>query len=281
MRIAVATCRPLPEPDPDEPLLIAALHDAGHDATIVAWNERPDVDGFDAVLLRSTWDYYHDVDAFRAWLMNAAAECWLVNPLTTVLSNLHKSYLLELRSRGVPIVPTALIGQGVPIGELEANEPSALVVKPAVGASSYMARAFEKAQVGEALDYARSLGSECDVLVQPYLSSVERSGERSLVWIDGGFTHKIAKKPRFEGDDEAVSAAEPLSGEEQDIGKKAMEAYMSWTMERPLYGRVDVMEADDGALLVSEVELTEPSLYFLQEPRALGLFVSALGRYLS
>jgi hypothetical protein len=106
-------------------------------------------------------------------------------------------------------------------------------------------------------------------------------GERSLVWIDGKFTHKVTKKPRFEGHDESVSGAGPLTKEESTIGLAAMDAYMGWTLERPLYGRVDVMETGDGRLVVSEVELTEPSLYFLQEPRALELFVAGLGRYLA
>jgi hypothetical protein len=281
MRIAIATCRPMPEPDPDEPLLLDALREAGHEPKTLAWNDSPDVLSYDAVLLRSTWDYYHAPDAFRAWLMKSSAQARLVNPLTTVLSNLHKSYLLELRARGVPTVPTVLIAQGTEIGEYEGDPSSGLVVKPAVGAGSWKTRVFTPDQTREALGYAQGLARELDVLIQPYLSRVQQGGERSLVWIDGRFTHKVTKRPRFEGHEESVSDAEPLTEHEAAIGRRAMDGYVGWTMEQPLYGRVDVMEADDGGLLVSEVELIEPSLYFLQEPLGLDAFVRALGRYLS
>ena len=37
--------------------------------------------------------------------------------------------------------------------------------------------------------------SQRDLLVQPYLPSVEDHGERALVWIDGEFTHAVRKTP--------------------------------------------------------------------------------------
>jgi hypothetical protein len=48
-------------------------------------------------------------------------------------------------------------------------------------------------------------------------------------------------------------------------------AYLDWTGEPLLYARVDLIGG-----LVSEVELIEPSLFFLQEPAALETFVRAL-----
>ena len=37
--VGVVTCRPLPEPDPDEELLLAALEAAGVSASLLPWND--------------------------------------------------------------------------------------------------------------------------------------------------------------------------------------------------------------------------------------------------
>lgn len=286
MRIALATTRPLPEPDPDEQMTLDALRAAGFDAQTLAWNEGGDASGFDAVVLRSTWDYYLALPAFEEWLQRVASCARLFNPIEIVGANLHKRYLLELLRRGVPIVPTAMVGRGTRLDPPKGEEPTALVVKPAVGASSWRTKAFGLQEMAEAFRYVQVLAQEMDVLVQPRLASVEASGERSLVWIDGGFTHKVVKRPRYEGGDESVSHAVPVEHDERSVGECAIASYMDWVreaapeIEPPLYARVDLMADDEGKWLVSELEMTEPSLYFLQEPRALDAFVTGLSKRL-
>ena len=43
-----------------------------------------------------------------------------------------------------------------------------------------------------------------------------------------------------------------------------------------LYARVDIMEDEDGTPRLSELELTEPSLFLCQSPAALNRFVAAI-----
>ena len=56
--IAVATCASAPLSDEDAPLLLPALDGAGLAASVHVWDD-PSADwaSFDAVLVRSTWDY--------------------------------------------------------------------------------------------------------------------------------------------------------------------------------------------------------------------------------
>ncbi|MFI5293288.1 MAG: hypothetical protein ACHQ02_10520, partial [Candidatus Limnocylindrales bacterium] len=64
MRIAIGACRMAPDardddvyPDEDNVVLSAALEATGAAVEIVAWDDRTtDWVGFDAVVLRSTWD---------------------------------------------------------------------------------------------------------------------------------------------------------------------------------------------------------------------------------
>lgn len=266
-RIALATATDTIEPDPDERLMLDGFAAAGWDAELVAWDgpER-DLREFAAIVLRSTWNYVEHVDRFRAWISYAASETRLFNPAEIVLNNLHKGYLLDLAARGIPAVPTTLLRQGERAPEME---PGKRVVKPAIGAGSWKVRVLEST---EARAYAQELAQEEDVLIQPYISSVEDGGERALVWVDGQFTHKVVKRLRTETDQEVVSQALPLTDAEETVGWQALEGLD----DKLLYARVDVMLGEDGQPLVSELELTEPSLFFLQNPDALSRLMSGL-----
>lgn len=279
-RVALITCRELPEPDFDEEILLDALRGAGHDAVLAAWDE-PDatVASFDLALLRSCWNYYEDPGRFLAWIDNASRESRLVNRAEAVRWNLHKRYLSELEKRGVGIVPTAWFARGdrADLGELmERKGWREVVIKPAVAAASFLARRFGAGESDRGGAYLASRLRERDMMVQRYMPVVEKGGETALVWIDGLFTHGVRKMPRFAGGVEEVSAATAPSAEERAAGEAAMAAAGGGL----LYGRVDLMaDAESGRLLVSELELIEPSLFFQQHPPALARFVGAVGRW--
>ena len=195
MRLRVATCRPLPEPDVDEGSLLAALRARGIDVRLAAWND-PEEQWSEPVptVIRSTWDYIHDLRAFRAWIERASSAAPLWNPSRIVLENLHKGYLLALDQRGIDIVPTALVtsGSGTRLVDvLRARRWDDVVVKPAVGAGSFGTLRFRADEHAAGERHFASLVCEGDVLVQPYERSVEGHGERALVWIDGEFTHAV------------------------------------------------------------------------------------------
>jgi hypothetical protein len=115
-----------------------------------------------------------------------------------------------------------------------------------------------------------------DVLIQPYLVSVEGHGERALVWIDGEFTHAVRKSPRFADGTESVSEALPISTAELALGHAALRDIA----DQLLYARVDVAPGLDGIPMLMELELIEPSLFLLQNPHALQRLVDGIGRRL-
>lgn len=281
MRLRIATCRPLPEADEDEELLLAALAARGVEARMAAWNDpAEDWDARLPTVIRSTWDYVHELPRFLAWAERAARSGPLWNPLEVVRGNVHKRYLLELEARGVATVPTALVerGRGPALAELARERGwSRLMIKPAVGASSYGARRFEAHEHGPAQQHLDALLARGDALVQPYLESVEGHGERALCWIDGELTHAVRKNPRFADGFESVSPALPIADDERDIALRALEPFA----QRILYARVDVARASDGRPRLMELELVEPSLFLRQSPRALARLADALARRLA
>lgn len=278
MRLNIATCRPLPEPDVDEELLLAALQAAEIDARMVAWDDASAWRNPLPTLVRSTWNYIHAPDEFAAWVRSIAARAPLWNSAAALLGNLHKRYLLELAARGVPVTPTELLirGWSGSLSELCGRRGwRDVVVKPAVGAASFETYRFTSLDA-EVDAQTHAFAMQRDLLVQPYLSSVEDYGERALVWIDGEFTHAVRKTPRFAGGVEVVSEAIGLSAAERALGTAALAPFAADL----LYARVDVAPGLDGHPVVMELELIEPSLFLLQSPQALQRLVVAVRRKL-
>jgi glutathione synthase/RimK-type ligase-like ATP-grasp enzyme len=265
----------LPKRDPDEGPLAEAFAAAGVAARWVAWDDpSADWDVPVPTIIRSTWNYAADRDGFLDWAGRVARAAPLWNPLDVLTANTHKGYLEELAKRGVPVAPTVFVHDGQAPSVADLGWPR-VVVKPAVGAGSRGVRAFDAGDP-EADVHVRALAARGDVLVQPYLQSVDGYGERSLVWIDGALSHAIRKAPRFAGEGEAVTGPFPIADDERAV---ALAALAPWA-ERVLYGRVDLARDDAGAPVLMELELTEPSLFFSAAPGAAARFVAGLLRRL-
>ncbi|MFT5422577.1 MAG: glutathione synthase/RimK-type ligase-like ATP-grasp enzyme [Phycisphaerales bacterium] len=282
MKVALLNCSPLPEPDPDEAPLLAALKAAGHEAQTVAWNtsEPGELAPFDAVLPRATWDYYHDLELFLEWLRVAATHTTLLNPLAVVRANAYKGYLPDLAARGVATVPTRIVrrgaegggGAGASVLSIARERGwSELVIKPTVGAGSFLALRTT-AQDPAAQAHLDAILAGRDAMVQPFVRSVATSGERSIVCFAGEPSHAVHKMPRFKGEDELVKAAD-LTPRLESFSRSVLEAAGVTGL---LYARVDCFEAEDGSPMLSELELIEPSLFFGLAPGSAERLVRAL-----
>jgi len=271
-RIALATYAAAPDLAPDDRLLRAALENLHVRAEPAVWSS-PDADwsAFDAVVIRSCWDYHRAFDAFTAWLARLdshAIPVW--NRIPLLRWNADKRYLLDLARRGVPTIPTIVIprGDGRRVGSIASAEGwSKIVVKPAVSASGYETHALA-APFDDAIDTIARVASKCDVLVQPFAPEVSRDGELSLVFLDGGFSHSARKRAapgEFRVQVEHGGTVEPAVVS-SDVIEQARRAIAALD-EVPVYARVDGI-LRDGALLLMELELIEPNLFLGLEESA-------------
>jgi glutathione synthase/RimK-type ligase-like ATP-grasp enzyme len=276
--IALASCRVLPDPDPDEALLLRALRATGFSAQSLAWDDpKSDFAGARATVLRATWNYPERPGEFLAWVERTAASTQLYNGPGVVRWNHHKGYLLELERRGVAVVPTRLIERGATTSLAEIARASGwrdVVVKPAIGGGSRGTMRVSEGAMERDDAHLRVLLDRGDALVQPYMASVEEYGERAIVWIDGVLTHAVRKSRRFLGDRERVSAGVPIAPDEAELAHAAIAA----AAERGplLYARVDVVRDDHAVARVLELEVIEPSLFFARSEEALQLYVRAI-----
>lgn len=280
-RVALVTCKVLPEPDLDQDLLLEALRAAGAEAELLAWDD-PEAEPpghFDVCVLRSCWNYPQAPEAFLSWCEAAASESRLANPVPAVRWNLHKSYLRELDTAGVPVIATDWVAQGEDpdLGAiLDRRGWDEVVVKPAISAASLHTRRFDRRTLAEGQRFLLELAAGRDVMVQRYVPSVETSGERALVWIAGEWTHAVRKAPRFAGEDEAVTEeAVPIAPAERELAEAALAVVREGVAPDLLYARADLVE-DGGAPRLSELELMEPSLFLLQDRRALARLVAGI-----
>lgn len=292
-RIALVTCADLPEPDVDEALLTDALRARGSRPSVVAWND-PDIEwaAYDCAVLRSCWDYHYPdrTNAFAEWVSRVDQETALVNPARVVSWNAHKRYLLELELAGVPIVPTMLVRHGdsrslehaVSDAAIVLDTPSSttsFITKPAVGAGSRETRRHARGSLHIDDNAYRQVVAAGDVLIQPYVQSVETTGERCLIWIDGSIRHAIRKYPRLADDPERVSdEPEDISDDERSLADAALDAAQDLFGggANLLYARVDLVRDESGTPLLAELELIEPSLFLLQSPATCDAFADAI-----
>ncbi len=267
-RVRLVTGADLPHGDDETRFLADALRRRGWEVDVVVWSD-PGVDWAAAplTLLRSTWDYPARLRDFLAWTRAAAPATALHNPPELVARNVDKRYLLELAAAGIDVVPTrwAPSLDAAAVGWTLRGAPwDDLVVKPAVGVD------------GVGVTRLPATGPLPPVppspegwLIQPFLPSVAGEGERSVVLFDGRVSHAVSKHPP-EGTGEfrvqerwggrtVPALPDPTA---DAAAARALAAFAGPDVPPPLYARVDLLR-HNGAWCVAEIEVVEPSLYFL------------------
>jgi hypothetical protein len=282
--VLIATQHPISEPDADESLFMEALASAGMRAELAAWNDASvRWERAPLTVIRSTWGYHQYLPEFLAWTEHVSKVSRLLNSSSVVCANAHKSYLTRMAEQGVPVVPTRLVRQGTvndPDELLAATGWRDFVIKPAVSAGSWETWRFAEGATQRQSNGENGVQTLCrlalqgDVLVQPFLSSVYTRGEKSLVFIDGEFTHSVIKYPRFAGQLESVTGPHGADADELELARLVL----GQVPERLLYARVDVLRDDDGRAVLGELEAVEPSLFLKQFPPALERLVQAIRR---
>ncbi len=269
----------------DERQVIDALEARGVSHERVAWSD-PSVDWsrYAAALLRTPWNYHEHIAEFQAWLGRVSASTTLLNPESIVRWNVDKHYLADLEQRGVHVVPTVFVepgsteGLGVLLGQHAIDQA---VLKPVVSGA---ARDTYRIHVDEAQDHDATLARllrEGSVMLQPFQRDIVERGERTLMLIDGRFTHAVRKVPKagdFRVQDDHGGSVHAYSPTADEIA--FAERAIAVCDPTPLYGRVDMIRDNDGRLAVMELELVEPEMWFRLCPAAAEALAEGLVRRL-
>jgi glutathione synthase/RimK-type ligase-like ATP-grasp enzyme len=285
-QIGFATYCDMPQGADDDWLVTDALRPFGFEVVPVIWDAPEPLSAVPpTVVIRSCWNYHYRPHAFLEWVASLEAQGVRVfNPPPIIRWNIDKHYLNELARQGIALPQTVWVEQNAQSDLaklLSEHHMDTAVIKPAISLSAYKTWRTSLVEAHVHQHTFDELVSEQSAIVQSYVEAITSSGELSLVFFGGSYSHAVRKRPQagdfrvqmdFGGTREAVIP--PLHVLEQ------AQAIIDLAHEPLLYARVDGIDTGEQFLLM-ELELIDPVLFFAYDQHAPKRFAEALARALS
>jgi len=266
-RLGIAASRFHPGVYPDDAHVMQCLRDQRIEPIQASWND-PEVNwaAFDAILIRTTWDYFRHYEQFLQWLQRIEQLGVLtINPVPLLRWNSDKRYLLELPAHAVEIIPTRVVHGRDLQAALGAMAGEHVVIKPTVSGTAWhtVRGVVDTPELNAAVS---DLPPQMDYLIQPFMREIERDGEISVLFFGDEFSHAVRKRPatndyrvqsEFGGSVEVIHPdANLLASAHRALRSVSEVGYPGGS-----YARIDGV-LSSGRFLIMEVEMIEPALYF-------------------
>ena len=260
-------------PHKDDALLKERLLHLGCKADIIAWDDPVyPFDKADVAIVRSCWDFHWRTDEYLQRIAEIAARTCLLNPFEDIKKYSNKHYLHDLHDFGINIVPAAFC-RSIQDAQKAAQDfgSQQVVIKPVVSASgrnTFLVNRHDRPALENAAAQVFKIKDE--LLVQPFIKSVQTRGERSTVVIQGEPLFTMQKLPAKDNFLAHEHHGGTFSQTEIDQSAHDFLAQICATFKTPpLYMRVDYLEGPDGVPMLLELELNEPNLYLSKSERIL------------
>jgi glutathione synthase/RimK-type ligase-like ATP-grasp enzyme len=272
MRIALATSKEHPQLTQDDRTLLEPLADRGFQPEPVVWtDETVRWENFDAVLIRSCWDYHLRHQEFLRWigfLEEIGVPVW--NPPRLLRWNTDKIYLRSLELQGIAVVPTFWSGPKDVVNLLEKMlelEWDRAVIKPRISATAHCTQLVSREDARDAQVIFDQLRTGPGVMLQKFMGAITDEGEWSLIFFGTDFSHAVIKQPKA-GDFRVQKDFGGTRKIAQPPEFAVRAAQVAIDAVRPtLYARVDGV-VDGGQFLLMELELIEPELFLTAHTNA-------------
>lgn len=281
--IAFATCRTYPELAKDDIPLAASLSAAGHHVEAAPWDDITiDWSRYDAVVIRSTWNYHLHPEAFLAWLRRLESyRVQVANPVDILEWNMDKEYLADLRQLDVPIPPTLFLENDASANLdliFQSTGWQKAVIKPSISATAHNTWITTPDTAIRDTEKLSQLLNTGRYMVQEFMEEVETDGEYSLIFFGQQYSHavkKTTKKGDFRVQEQYGGHSRPTRPGPSIIRQATAildKAVPFTAAPRLLYARVDGV-IHKGIFTLMELELVEPSLFINKNPLAIQQFV--------
>ena len=265
----------------EDRILFNALERKGLRVHRIDWtNNEFDWSSTRAVVFRSVWDYPQRYEEFVRFLKYVDTKTVMINPLKTILWNLDKHYLRDLENSGIRIPHTIYIekNESITLHQLHSqNRFTEFILKPAMSAGARHTYRIDSNNLDRHEEIFQQLITNEPMMLQPFLHHVLTDGERTVIIINGKYSHAVLKKVKsgdFRVQDDfggTVRHYRPTS-EEIEFAEHAV----SVCSPLPLYARVDLLRDNSNQLVISELELIEPELWFRFHPVAADMFADRI-----
>jgi hypothetical protein len=254
-------------------LLVPALRRFGVTGIPVNWGTDLEAAGFDAAVIRATWDYIDRPVEFLDWCGRTSSRMPLANPVDVVTWNSDKRYLRDLERAGVAVVPTLWVGPGETLTTVPWER---FVVKPAISAGARSSASYRRSTLREARGHVEAIVAGGAVaMIQPHLAAIDQDGEVGVYVIGGEISHAIRKSGVLRSGAPPVpdlslargQLVDPCPIPEEHTGfVRSVLDRVPGGADRLLYARVDIARGDRGELLLLELECIEPRLFLEHAP---------------
>lgn len=269
-QIALVTYHELPSLTPSDQLLREALAAKNIATTPVFWDDQTtNWNQFDAVLIRTCWDYHERPTEFKAWVNQLLEQgVNLYNTPQTLLWNMEKTYLKQLAEAGIGIIPTHWVTPSDPVqveDVIKTRGWEQALLKPVFGAGSKGIHVIDTSAITESQQVLNHLLTLGHVMIQPIVKEV-RNGELSLVFFNHEYSHTIRKTPQgdailLDPDNPNATQLDHAPQAVIETATKILDKTRELLLEdKFLYARVDGVIVNDEFLLM-ELELLEPHLF--------------------
>lgn len=274
--IGLVTCSQYPRLTESDSLLIKPLSKRGIAVEPIVWSSPPPtLTQFDAIIVRSAWDYHTNINKFYTFLhLIKQSNVPLYNPLDILLWNSNKSYLLDLSKRGASIVPTIFVTSYDDTVFSYIRQWKEIVIKPTIGASAFGIHKLKTSNKHAIKNIINNMVKTSGVLIQPFMKEIHE-GEISFMFFNKQFSHAVLKKPKetdfrtqpeFGGTETRIYPNDQLLREAYTIIEKIKDPL--------LYARLDGIVVN-GKLLLLELELIEPDLFLDMATESVAQFTDA------
>lgn len=265
----------------EDRLLLEACQRLGLKMHRTNW-DNPDFDWSSTrfIVFRTTWDYFDRFEEFSRWLEEVSDKTTLINSKELIYWNLNKRYLIELEERGVHIPPTTYISKGA-VESLESIVRNSgwqrCILKPAVSGAARHTYLFDASDVGQHETIFQELIANESMMLQEFQEQISTKGEVSYMLFGGKYSHAILKRAKpgdFRVQDDFGGTVHPYTPSEKEIA--FAERALAQCPELPVYARVDVFWDNNDQLVLGELELIEPELWFRMSETAADQCAAAL-----
>lgn len=269
----------------EDGLVHQALEAAGYRVNRVAWSSDFDWTSTRFALFRTPWDYSENFEAFSAWLAKTRTQVHFINAVTSIYWNSDKHYLLDLAKVGVAVPDTFFVEKGSTTTLATLHQQlgwTFSVLKPAIAAGGrHTYRLNPTNWVNHEAVFQELIASET-MMLQPFLEQILTKGELALMVVGGRVTHavrKMAKVGDFRVQDNFGGRVEAHTPTAEQIA--LAQCAVAACPGTPLYARVDLVWDNQDQLVVSELEIFEPEMWFRFHPPAATSLATAIGDYMN
>ncbi len=267
-------------------LLDQPMAECGWQTHHVSWcKKNVDWSQFEAVIIRSTWDYQEDAEAFMqvlAEIENSGAV--LLNSHAIAQWNINKNYLREVEQKGAKVIPTIWLetfDYSLIENYFNHFDTQQIVIKPTISANSDNTFWLRKEDFQENKDQLEQSLNNRQLMVQPFIPAIIEEGEYSLFYFAGEYSHCILKTPKtgdFRVQEEHGGLLNRITPSDELLA--AAQSALKTIPEKVLYARIDLVQFQ-GQYQLMEIELIEPSLYFNLDEMAATRFSKAFAKWMN